>query len=288
MSDQAEVLRNLVRDRQAGMARTRARAAYTIAVTSGKGGVGKTSVAVNLALMLAKSGRSVRLVDADFGLSNAEVLMGISTTYTLEDVLVGRIDAADAWENCPGGIKLLSSGSGLEEMANADARIGSDLGSAISRSVSNNDIVVIDTAPGIDNPVSSVLELADEVIVVTTPEPTSITDCYAAIKTLIAHSPDANITLLANSCASPAQAASVASGLEGICKKFLGRSFNRYEYLPEDPAVSWAIRNQKPLALALSQSMVSTWLRRAAIKLDERIRHNQAARDIPGTLIATR
>ncbi|MCE5198776.1 MAG: P-loop NTPase [Armatimonadota bacterium] len=272
MLDQAEALRALVRDRVMCYGPiARPAKLYTIAVTSGKGGVGKTSISVNLALLLARSGRRVRLVDADFGLSNAEVLLGMAPSFTLSDVLRGRVEPAGAWTEGPLGIKLLSSGSGLEEMANLDGEAGTSLLDYVIRTASDDDIVIIDTAPGINESVASLLGLANEVLVVTTPEPTSITDSYAAMKVLMSRMPDAEITLVANCCASPAQATAVADGLDAICNRFLGRSFQRYEYLPSDSAVGWAIRSQKPVALA-SQSAIGPWLKKMAIKLDGRIR----------------
>jgi len=279
MRDQAEALRMLVRDRVicSGPIQ-RSPKVYTVAVTSGKGGVGKTSVAVNLALLLARVGRQVRLVDADFGLSNAEVLLRINPSYTLDDVLQGRVDARDAWADAPGGIKLLSSGSGLEEMANIEGSCGAALLEHVLHSASDGDVIVIDTAPGINKSVLSLLAFADEVMVVTTPEPTSIADSYAAMKVLISHAAEADITLLANCCASPAQAGSVAKGLDSICHRFLNRSFQRYEYLPSDPAVSRAIRTQRPLVTSPGHSGVDPWLRKIAIRLEERIRARDGSR----------
>lgn len=273
MLDQAEALRTLVRDRVicSGSIPNRSRA-YVVAVTSGKGGVGKTSIAVNLALLLARTGRQVRLLDADFGLSNAEVLLGVAPGYTLSDVLYGNVDAKDAWVDAPGGIKLLSSGSGLEQMANLNGSDGAALIEHVVSSTSDSDVIVIDTAPGINSSVMSLLTYADEVMIVTSPEPTSITDSYAAMKVLISQSYECDITLIANSCSSPAQASAVAKGLDSICTKFLNRSFNRYEYVPADQAIGWAIRTQKPLVTSSSNSTSEPWLRKIAIKLDERVR----------------
>lgn len=273
MFDQAEALRALVRDKvMISGPVPHPPKIYSVAVTSGKGGVGKTSIAVNLAMLLSRAGRSVRLVDADFGLSNAEVLLGVTPRYTMNDVLIGKVDPWDAWVDCPGGIKLLSSGSGLEEMANIDGTIGVTLIDHVLKTASEGDVIVIDTAPGINSSVASLLSFADEVMVVTTPEPTSITDSYAAIKVLLGRNQSADITLVANCCASPSQAAGVADGLHNICTRFLGRSFQRYEYLPNDAAVSWAIRMQKPLVTSNGHSTAGTWLRKLAIKLDDRAR----------------
>jgi len=277
--DQAESLRSLVRGRVVfSRADSRPPRVYTVAVTSGKGGVGKTSIAVNLAILLSRAGRSVRLVDADFGLSNAEVLFGVTPPHTLEDVVCGRVDIADAWIECAGGAKLLSSGSGLESMANMDATSGMELMNSILGSASDGDIVLIDTAPGIDESVVSLLSLADEVLMVTTPEPTSITDTYAAIKVLISAAPESDVTLVANCCSSPAQANAVAEGLDGICKRFLSRSFQRHEYVPYDPSVARAIQRQRPLAIHSSHSPAGSWLRRLAIKVFERARKREDTR----------
>ncbi len=273
MLDQAEALRALVRDKVSFSGPVpHPPKIYTVAVTSGKGGVGKTSIAVNLALLLSKAGRRVRLVDADFGLSNAEVLMGVNPKHSLNDVLRGDVNPWDAWMDGPGGIKLLSSGSGLEEMANIDGTIGVKLIDHVLQTASDGDVVIIDTAPGINDSVTSLLTFADEVMVVTSPEPTSITDSYAVMKVLLNRNPSANITLVANSCTSPSQATSVADGLNNICQKFLGRSFQRYEYLPSDSAVGLAIRTQKPLVSSNSHSAIGPWLRKISIKMDDRIR----------------
>ena len=274
MIDQASALRSLVRDRIV-FARSEARPpkVYAVAVTSGKGGVGKTSIAVNLAIMLSRAGRTVRLIDADFGLSNAEVLLGVTPRHTLEDVVRGSVDINDAWMDCPGGIRLLSSGSGLEAMANIDGSTGVEILNSVIGSVSDGEIIIIDTAPGINDSVISLLSTVDEVMVVTSPEPTSITDTYAAIKVLMSAVPSAEITLISNSCLSPSQAGAVAQGLDGICRRFLNRSFRGYEYVPHDPSVGMAIQCQRPFAIHSTHSPAASWLRRLAIKLAERARN---------------
>lgn len=279
MIDQAEALRSLVRDKIIfARADARPKRVYTVAVTSGKGGVGKTSLAVNLSILLCRAGRSVRLVDADFGLSNAEVLLGVTPKHTLEDVVRGRVSVADAWVDSPGGVKLLSSGSGLEAMANIDGATGVELMNSLLGSVADGEIIVIDTAPGIDESVLSLLSVADEVLMVTTPEPTSITDTYAAIKVLTTAVPRAEITLVANCCANPTQAGAVADGLAGICNRFLNRSFQRHEYMPYDSSVGRAIQCQRPFAIHTTHSPAASWLRRLAIKLTERARKWEVSR----------
>lgn len=282
MIDQADALRNLVRDRGMGdLRRPRRSDVYKVAITSGKGGVGKTSLAANLAITLAAMCGRAWLIDADFGLSNAEVVLGMNPRYTLEDVARGRIDPAEAWTDCGGGLRLISSGSGLDAMANIDGITGSELISWVVDSVPEDGIVVIDTAPGIDDSVISLLSLADEVLVVTTPEPTSIADSYAAIKVLTRYQPDCQISLISNCCSSPSQAGIVAQGLDGICKRFLARSFQRHEYVPSDAAVGHAILTRRPFVTHAPNSPASVWLRRMAIKLTERRRKNHPAHGGP-------
>lgn len=279
MLDQAEALRTLVRDRLiCRSASPRQPRVYTIAVTSGKGGVGKTSISVNLALLLARGGRRVRLVDADFGLANAEVLLGVKPRYTLNDVLQGAVDVRDAWVEAPGGVSLLSSGSGLEEIANIGGAIGATLLDHVLGSVSDDEVMVVDTGPGIDDQVASLLVVADEVMMVTTPEPTSVADTYAALKVLLSRSPDAEITLVVNCCSSPAQASAVAAGIDSVCRRFLNASFRRHEYLPADAGVGWAVRMRSPLVLSSPRSALVPWLRKIAIRLEERVRTHAPTR----------
>jgi flagellar biosynthesis protein FlhG len=271
--DQADALRLLVREHIVTSAvSARPSDVYIAAVTSGKGGVGKTSIAVNLALLMARGGRSVRLVDADFGLANADVLLGVRPEYAMDDVMSGRVDARDAWTCVEPGLKLLSCGSGLEELANLSGPAGAELLRTILGSVDEGDTIIIDTAPGISESVVSLLALADEVLVVTTPEPTSLADSYAAIKVLTSHSPEARITLVANACDGPCQASAVASSLEAICRKFLGRGVQDHEFLPFDPAVGRAVRSRQPVAGRVGRSAIEPWLRKIAIKIEERSR----------------
>ncbi|MGI6296167.1 MAG: P-loop NTPase [Armatimonadota bacterium] len=277
MIDQADALRNLVRDRGVSLPRRRRSDVYKVAITSGKGGVGKTSLATNLAITLAAMCGRAWLIDADFGLSNAEVLLGVKPKYTLEDVARGRIDPSAAWTDCGGGLRLISSGTGLDAMANLDGITGAELINWVLESVPEDGIVVIDTAPGIDDSVISLLSLADEVLVVTTPEPTSITDSYAAIKVLTQSQPDCQISLVSNCCSSPSQAGVVAKGLDGICKRFLARSFQRHEYVPSDAAVRHAILTRRPFATHAPNSPATVWLRRMAIKLTERRRKSHSS-----------
>lgn len=285
MIDQASALRALVRDKTAHHSELESLdlpdRPYTLAVTSGKGGVGKTSLAVNLSLLLGRIGRRVWLVDADFGLANAEVLLGIAPDFSIADVLNGKVDLADAWCDVDNGVKLLSSGSGLEDVANIGGTEAVSLIRRVQERANPEDLVVVDIGPGIDGPVMPILTIADEVVVVTTPEPTALTDSYALMKILFGHSAESNVTLVINCCESPSQASSLASSLDSICRKFLNNSFRRYEYMPMDESVGASIRLQKPIVATFRRSRVEPWLRRFAFKVDERVRARQYGARFP-------
>lgn len=284
MIDQAATLRTMVRQRASGSMGYSYRSGdlppYTIAITSGKGGVGKTSLAVNLSLLLVQDGRQVWLVDADFGLANADVLLGVLPAFTIREVLQGEVGLSEAWVDVVPGLKLLPAGSGFEDVANLDSEQIAFLIRRVKELAGGNDVVILDTAPGISESVVSVLSLADEVIVVTTPEPTALTDAYATMKVLFGRCSESNVTLVINCCESAAQAASLAESMDSICRKFLNRSFQRHEYLPSDRSMTIAVKSQKPVVTSARRSAVEPWLRKMAIRLNERIRASKAGSSV--------
>jgi len=155
-----------------------------IAVTGGKGGVGKTNVSVNLALALADLGRRVMLMDADLGLANVDVLLGLSAKRTLEDVISGECELRDVLLQGPGGIRIVPAASGIQSMVQLSPMQHAGLIQAFSDISDNLDVLIIDTAAGIGDGVVSFVRAAQEVLVVVCDEPTSITDAYALIKLL--------------------------------------------------------------------------------------------------------
>ncbi len=281
MIDQAASLRELVSTRSADRCRGQSAqvqgAAYTLAVTSGKGGVGKTSLAVNLSLLLARKKRKIWFMDADFGLANAEVLLGVTPPFNVMHVLRGEVDLASAWLDVAEGVKLLSSGSGLEDVANIDGCRAAYLIRSVKCLSGPDDIVLADTGPGIDDPVMSILTAADEVMVVTTPEPTALTDSYATMKVLFSQRPESDVTLVINCCESPSQAESLAKAISNVCQKFLGRSFQRYEYLPVDNSLARAIQAQKPLVMGSYRSRLEPWLWKLANGIERRMKDRHSA-----------
>jgi flagellar biosynthesis protein FlhG len=186
MNDQAEMLRKIVNmksdNRQDNTGSGSDKIARVITVTSGKGGVGKTNITINLALALSKKGLKVAILDADFGLANIDVLFGIIPKYTLLDLIHDEKNIFEILTDGPDNIKFLSGGSGVEELIRIDRKKLRKFVSSISLLDKLFDVILIDTGAGLSQNVMSFIMAADEVLLVTTPEPTAITDAYALVK----------------------------------------------------------------------------------------------------------
>ncbi|HSA14038.1 MAG TPA: AAA family ATPase, partial [Spirochaetota bacterium] len=182
--DQAANLRRLVLETDKTQKKTK-----TIAVTSGKGGVGKTSLSVSLAIALAQNNLSVTLLDADLGLANINVILGIIPKYNLYHVIKGKKKLKEVIIEVPEGIKIIAGASGFHQLANLEQKQRMDFIKAIS-DLDADDYMIVDTGAGVSQNVLSFVIAADEVIVVTTPEPTAITDAYGIIKSIASQAPD--------------------------------------------------------------------------------------------------
>jgi flagellar biosynthesis protein FlhG len=240
---------------QAAQLRARVEASRTslrlpaIAVTGGKGGVGKTCVAVNLALALAGQGLRPLLVDFDLGLANADVMLGASPKATILDVVNGT-HALDAIVNStPHGIDFVPAASGHDELTRLDERTLQRILSDLGRLAASYDLLVIDTAAGIGREVSMALAASRIVLTVVTPEPTAIADAYALIKVLEQQSPGLDLRLLINQAASGDDATATAARLRKVAKAYLGRDLSVAGWLPRDRHVSDAVRARKPFLL---------------------------------------
>lgn len=225
-----------------------------IAVASGKGGVGKTSLSVNLALCLAKMGRRITLFDADLGLANAEVLLGLITPYTLHDVLFAGKTLDDIAVQGPLGVKVISSGSGLLELANLDQGRRRVLLQALNRYCDRQEFVLIDTGAGINKNVLGFVAAADEVVVVATPEPTSLTDAYALIKVLAKYKVHSQVNLVVNRAADRVEARHTFERLQAAADRFLEIKLKHLGWLPEDRLVAMAVKRQSPFFLSSPSS----------------------------------
>lgn len=250
--DQATRLRALARQQRAR--------AYTLAVTSGKGGVGKTNIAVNLSICLAARGLRVTLVDADMGLANADVLMNLRARYTLSHVLSGVRSLAEVCIEAPGGVRLVPGASGLEQVANISEFERQTLIAGLQRLEQSADMVVLDCGAGISRNVTGFACAADEVLVVTTPEPTALADAYAMIKTLRRESYPGRICLFVNMVESRAQARAAYRRVAGVAKSFLNYVVADRGYMLHDTSVEQAVRRRCPFVIGAPGSNASACL----------------------------
>ena len=216
-----------------------------IAVTSGKGGVGKTNVSVNLGVALCRIGRRVTLFDADLGLANVDVLLGLKPRRNLKDVLDGEATLADVLIPGPRGLKIVPAASGTQEMVHLGAREHAGIVGAFSGIAHQMDVLIVDTAAGISNEVVSFLLAAQEILVVVCNEPTSITDAYALIKVLSQSYEVNRVRVLANMVRSPQEGSEVFSKLLTVTDRFLDVALDYIGVIPYDDHVRRAVQRQR-------------------------------------------
>ncbi|GKX28966.1 site-determining protein [Vallitalea longa] len=256
--DQAVNLRNLMRKRQTSSNRSSSK---VITVTSGKGGVGKSNVSVNLAINLKKMGKRVVIFDADFGLANIEVIFGIIPRYNLFDLIYNGMSVEEVLTSGPLGIEFISGGSGVQELTNMTKDQISFLNEKLLELDHLADIIIIDTGAGISDSVLEFIVSSSEVILVTTPEPTSITDAYAVLKALKnrkrADYKSTEISLLVNRVSSESEGLDIYNKLNQVANKFLDINLNNVGFLPQDNYLTKAVIQQKPVSILYPKSKVS-------------------------------
>ncbi len=242
-SDQASRLRELVR-------RTRSTPlATTVAITSGKGGVGKSNIAVNLSIQLAFRGARVVLVDVDMGLANADLLMNVQPRYTLSHVLSGVRDLDEVVTEGPGGVRFVPGASGLHELADLSEFERQNLMSRLKKLETNTDIIVLDCGAGIGRNVLGFALAADRVVVVSTPQPTAMTDAYAMIKALRRERYGQRLGVFVNMANSRAEALETFERLSKVSRKFLNYIVADEGYMLHDTAVEQAVRERCPFVV---------------------------------------
>lgn len=259
MIDQATHLRSLVRQRSR---------ASVIAVTSGKGGVGKSNIAVNLAIKLASAGKEVVLLDADLGLANADVLCNVDLPYNLSHVIARKKDLSEVLVKAPGGFRLIGGASGLARMADLSDFDRQRLVVALAELEEQADLILIDTGAGISPNVLSFTRAADQVLVVTTPEPTAITDAYAAIKVISRDGGDRRVSLLVNQVKTPGEGRIVYERIAKVAKQFLGVSVLDAGHLPADEQVQSAVRKRVPFVIGSPHCPASQCIVQLAMRLE--------------------
>ncbi|HQM89747.1 MAG TPA: MinD/ParA family protein [Exilispira sp.] len=216
-----------------------------IAISSGKGGVGKTNFAVNLAIAYSKLGKKTIVMDADLGLANVNVILGVIPKFNLYHVIKNKKTMKEIVLDTPYGIKIIAGASGFSQLAN----LSDEQRDAFIQSLSEletADIIIIDTGAGVSNNVLSFILAADETIIITTPETTSITDAYGIIKSIYSLEKDIPIKLVINKCSSIMEGKKVADRIINISFQFLSIKVENLGYIMQDEIVEKAVRVQKP------------------------------------------
>ena len=284
--DQAERLRNLVKqnnvntleenqaDQVVQEVQTKPaehKKAQVITVTSGKGGVGKSSVSINLAIQLQKRGKNVIIFDADFGLANVEVMFGAVPQYNLSDVIFRGKDIREVIVKGPLEIGFISGGSGINGLGNMNREQVLYLVETLKKLETMADVIIIDTGAGISDSVIEFVLSSAEVLLVTTPEPTSITDSYALLKTLNARAgddlDDMHVKLIANRVSGEEEAKNLYNKLNVVVNKFLKLKLEYLGMVPWDTNMSKSVMQQKPISIAYPNSEGAKAISRVAERI---------------------
>jgi len=256
--DQAGNLRSLMRQ---------ARHRLTVSVASGKGGVGKSNIALNLAILLSAGGNRVALVDADLGLANLDVLLDLNVGFNISHVISGKKSLQDVVIDLDCGVQLVPGASGLAQLAQLSEFQRARLVEELSALESDNDVIVVDCGAGIGPDAIHFAAAADNVLIVTTPEPTAVTDGYAVIKVLSQRGYQGSIGLVINFASGRQEARATYNRIAGVARQFLGvRVFDGGYVLP-DQKVREAVRLRQPFVLAYPRCLASRCLAALANKL---------------------
>ena len=235
-----------------------------IAVTSGKGGVGKTNIVTNLAIALARQGTRVLVLDGDLGLANVDLLLGISPQYDLQDAILGDRRLEDIVLEGPDGIRVVPASSGVEELANLDEYRTECLLRSLATVEADTDLILIDAPSGIGLHAVSLSQAADEILVVTTPEPTAFSDAYAMIKVLSQRPLKCTPALLVNQANSENEASEVARRVQSVAKRFLNLEIPYWGFVLADESVPKSVLRQEPFLSTYPYSPASSCIQRLA------------------------
>ena len=234
--------------------------ACVFAVTSGKGGVGKTSLSVNMACEFSRRGYRTIIIDTDLGLANTHILAGIKPARTLSDYLDGRATLPEIVEEGPAKVKFISGGSGVKEMANLDENGRKRILAVVDELKPHCDVIVLDTGAGVSKGVTDFVATADHTIVVTTSNFAAIADAYGIIKVVVQDGYKNPVHCVVNRVRSPEEAEQVFAKLKGCTERFLGFDLNWLGLLPEDNSVEGAVLKRAPFSEAFPGSVASRYL----------------------------
>ena len=248
--DQAQQLRNIIKQQNMQQQHL----ARVITVTSGKGGVGKSNMSVNMAIQLSRLGKKVIILDADFGLANVEVMLGTRPKYNMADMIFGGKDIRDVICKGPENIGFISGGSGIKELSNLSKDQISGIINMMYGLDSLADIIIIDTGAGISDAVIDMVLASSEVLLVTTPEPTSITDAYALLKTINKtpgfNAENTKIRMIGNRTLNMSDGYDLYNKLNSVVERFLNMKMEYLGAVPFDVNLTKAVMRQQPVSIA--------------------------------------
>lgn len=266
--DQAESLRNIIKQQE----QKQVSSSRVITVTSGKGGVGKSNTAINLALQFKRMGKRVIILDADFGLANIEVMFGVIPQYNLSDIMYKGKELKEIIMQGPEGVGFISGGSGIAKMVNLDSEQIKRLVYKMAELEKMADVIIIDTGAGIAPSVLEFVAASAEVILVTTPEPTSITDAYALLKALNMfpgfERNDTHIRVLCNRVNSENEGQILYEKMSMLVDRFLNINLSMLGCIPQDYLVTKSVMKQKPVSIMYPNSAASKAYEAAAKNLE--------------------
>ena len=279
MEDQAEKLREIMKRKKSGAGVSRrtlseepdkaSDKARIITVTSGKGGVGKTNLSVNMALAFARLGKKVTVMDADLGLANVNVMLNMIPKYNLYHVIKKQKTIREILVETEYGISIVAGASGFSQIANMGEEDRKDFIAELE-TLSNADIIIIDTSAGVSSNVLDFIAAADDAVIITTPEPTAITDAYGIIKIIATEYESLNVglKLVVNRAKGAAEAKSVADRMINIAGQFLNLKVDYLGFIYDDAAVQHAVLRQKPFMVVDPKCKASICVQHLVERMD--------------------
>ena len=249
-----------------------------IAITGGKGGVGKTNIAVNLAVSMSREGLDVLLFDADLGLANVDVVLGMSVQHTLADVIAGRQQLSDVVVRGPEGLRIVPAASGVAALADLDQEIHNGLVRSFSDQIDPPEVLIVDTGAGIDTTVQTFVSACKTVVVVVCDEPASLTDAYALMKVLRSERGVRRFEILANQVDTPAQGRQVYDRLTTVSDKYLDVELGYLGAVPSDAYLKRAVQERVALVSMYPRSPAAVAIR----DIGRRLNRNAAVATTPG------
>ena len=248
-----------------------------MAVTSGKGGVGKTFFSANLACALARKGQRVLVIDADLGLANLDVVLNLFPKVTLHDVFSRKARLVDAIVQAPGGFSAILAGSGMLEYSHLTQDMREEFQSMVNTLAQRYDVILLDTGAGISDVVLFAISMASEVLVVATPEPTSLTDAYATIKVLFTQQGRKQVRLIVNQSTRLGDGRAITTQLQQVLDRFVSKGATNLMRLvhmgdiPADSAVRQAVMRRQLMLLTMPASQAGLAVTQIATKLEEAV-----------------